>query len=467
MEETVKIIKEIENYINIRLNRNQYRETARLVYEIIKYAYAKKQDIFSSLHAEFSGKTIYGRNKFLHLKKILVKLRFPSTSHAREILPQELYLPQNAEYNPSTYHPKGKFSPEKIFVEESVKNSGLEKNFARLFPEVKIEHIPRISFLRKNLGFSLQEFKKPYVFIVKENWDFIKPCPCTKGHLGCGYWILNLGFGCPFDCSYCYLQQYQNFPGIILPANLDDFFLKTETFLKKIGKPVRIGTGEFCDSLALDHITGYSRKLVPFFSQKNVFFELKTKSTNIKNLLEMNPARNIIISWSLNPQSIAEKEEINTPSLKEKLKAARTVQEKGYSLAFHFDPIIPVENWQALYQETIELLYSYTKAPFAWISLGTLRCNRELKVIVEKRYHNSSIFSGELLLGRDKKLRYPEFIKTSIYKEMFGWIRERDSKTPVYLCMEDKDTWQKSIMPAQNTREIENYLIKNNLYRLG
>ncbi|RLJ09521.1 MAG: hypothetical protein DRP15_03485, partial [Candidatus Aenigmatarchaeota archaeon] len=365
MDKTKKITADIEQIFGFNLNHNQRRECERLVFEILKTGLNSK-DILTPLKNILKDKKLTGQDKFLHIKKTLVKLLFPLTSKKTKIAAEKLFLAPLPENTKEAWHPKGEFKPEKIFVEEKVKKSYLENRFHKLFPEIEIIYVERIAPLRKELNLSVADFKKPYVFIVKENWDFIKPCPCTKGHLGCGYWILNLGFGCPFDCSYCYLQQYQNFPGIILPANLEDFFAKSEAFLNKIGRPIRVGTGEFCDSLALDHITEYSKQLVPFFAKKKVFFELKTKSSNIQNLLEIPAAENIIISWSLNPQEIIDTEELNTASLKQRLSAAKKVQDKGYSLAFHFDPVIYTKKWENLYQKVIDKLYSFAQPPFAW-----------------------------------------------------------------------------------------------------
>ena len=356
---------------------------------------------------------------------------------------------------------KTPFKPLEIFVEKEVKKSYLVNNFRSKFPDVKINEVDYYSqYLKKN-RFKLSDLKKPLVFIVKERWDFIKPCPCTKQHVRCGYWILNLGFGCPFDCSYCFLQHYTNFPGIILPGNLDDFFVKFDKFYKTLKSPIRIGTGEFCDSLALDHITEYSKKLIPYFKDKRVSFELKTKSNNIENILKIStpPPENIVIGWSLNPQNIASQEELGAASLEDRLKAASKAQKHGYKVAFHFDPIIHFDSWQEKYQEVIDQLYSHVKPPFAWISLGTLRCNRQLKTAVELRFPKSKIFEGELLLGEDKKLRYPEFIRRKIFKSVIEYIRKDDKNTPLYLCMENKDLWQLVSNKFSSTTDIEKYLL--------
>ncbi|MBU1924988.1 MAG: radical SAM protein [Candidatus Omnitrophica bacterium] len=450
----------IETTFNFTLNQNQYHDLNRLFYEINQRDDSTHEQIISQLVACENIKKSGGRGKFSAIKEHLIKMRFPLTSKKEKIDAKKVYLARLKEPLVQAPVPAQLFIPEKIFVEKAVKNSGLLRKFYEKFPEVNIEEISQAwEYVQKN-KFNLADLKKPLVFIVKEEHDFLKPCPCTKGHLGCNYWILNLGFGCPYDCSYCFLQHYSNFPGIMLPANLDDFFNKFDSFYKKIKRPIRIGTGEFCDSLALDHISEYSTKLIDFFRDKHVFFELKTKSDNTSGLLETNPTPNCVIAWSLNPQSLIDSEELGAVSLEKRLEAARQVQNHGFSLAFHFDPVIYSENWEKLYQEVIEQLYAKLTSPFKWISIGTLRGTRKLKDAHELRFPQSNIFCGELFLSEDKKLRYPKFLRKQIYENMLRWIRKYDQKTPVYLCMEDKDTWQVIDKNLTSSSLIEQYLLR-------
>ncbi|MCM8786961.1 MAG: hypothetical protein NC935_02785 [Candidatus Omnitrophica bacterium] len=445
----------IQKNFNFSPNNNQLTDLERLIYEIMQRENVTLDKIINYLKNDQQINKFSGRNKFFILKDLLIKRRFPITLSFQKIDTKTVYLPKIPTPLKGIWKANKTFKPLKIYIENEVKESFLAKNFINKFPQVEIQIITSYrDFLQKN-KFSLLEFKKPFVFLIKEKADFFKPCPCTKYHISCGYWIFNLGFGCPFDCSYCFLQHYTNSLGIVLPSNLEDFFEQFEKTLKNLNRPLRLGTGEFCDSLALDHITEYSKKLIPYFKNKNVFFEFKTKSANIKNLLELDGAKNIIISWSLNPPIIIETEEIGTASLEERLFAAKEIQRKGYSIAFHFDPIILVDNWQLLYEKLVEQLYKILPTSFAWISLGTLRSNRKLKTIVEQRFENSKIFYGELLLGEDKKLRYPKFMRYEAYSKMINWIRKYDSKTPIYLCMESSQLWQELFKKDFSTLKIE------------
>jgi len=449
---------QIEQKLRLKLNRNQFREIERLIFEISKRDNISSDKILEPLEKKYGFKNFSSKTKFLFLKNTLIKYRFPQTSQSQKINQKNIFLSKIKEPLDDNWQVKPVFTPLKIFVEKDVKKSQLLANFQNKFPNIEVEEIDYYSRYLKTNKFTISELKKPIVFIVKERGDFIKKCPCTKKHLNCGYWIFNLGFGCPFDCSYCYLQQYSNFPGLILPANIEDFFTSFDKFSKNLKRPIRIGTGEFCDSLALDHITEYSKTLVPYFMNKNVLFELKTKSNNIANLLTLKSSKNIIISWSLNPVSTVDVEEKATASLDQRLDAAAKVQNAGFSIGFHFDPIIHLKDWKKLYAQVIDKLYSKLKSPFAWMSLGTLRSNRQLKTATELRFPESNIFYGELFLGEDKKLRYPDFIKEEIYQETINKIRQYDKKTPIYLCMEDKQTWSriKGLVPLNN---IENSLI--------
>jgi DNA repair photolyase len=458
MNQRLKLI--LEEQCSFSPNKNQLRELERLIFEIMRREYVSQKTILGCIIKDDNLKAHHGKNKFIYIKNALIKRRFPLSSQKLKINAKDVFLPNLSLPLEDNYAVKEVFHPESIYIEKSVNKSSLADNFKNRFPDVEIIEIERSSdYLEKN-NFQLSHLKKPIVFIVKEKWDFIKPCPCTKNHLNCGYWIFNLGFGCPFDCSYCFLQQYSNFPGLTLPANIDDFFDKFDHFQKKLKTRIRIGTGEFCDSLALDHITEYSKKLIPYFSKKNVIFELKTKSANIKNILETKASDNIVISWSLNPVSLVDSQELGAASLGERLNAAKQVQDAGYRIGFHFDPIIHTKDWQVLYKDLIDTLYAQLKGPFAWISLGTLRCHRKLKIASEQRFPKSTIFWDELLLAKDKKLRYPAFIRKDIYRYINACINEHDKKTPVYLCMEDKDNWN-ILGDKYNSGNIGKYILGN------
>ena len=98
--------------------------------------------------------------------------------------------------------------------------------------------------------------------------------------------------------------------------------------------------------MACDHETNYSREIISIFKEyPSVVFEFKTKSANIKNIVNVSQVlKNIVVSWSLNPEAIVAVEEPGTPTLAKRLKALDRVQSIGYKIGIHLDPIIEIEN---------------------------------------------------------------------------------------------------------------------------
>ena len=417
-----------------RLGVNKNREITRLLWEI-----SKRENI--------DFKTIIPRGlNFFNLKKKLLKRRFPeATSNNEKINPCLLDIKIDLD-NKADIKKDSRFQPLNIYYEKSVAQSEILQKFKRnkIFHRSNFKEIPSLKIFIKQSCFSIKNYNKrrDNLFIINEKYDFFKRCPCSTKCVCCGYYIFNIGFGCPYECTYCYLQEYTNSPGIIIPANLNNYFDVLNRWTKK---PIRIGTGEWTDSLALDCITEFSPQLIEFFRcHPMITLELKTKSDNIENIIKTEPVDNVVISWSLNPQKFIEKNEFYTSDLKSRLSAAEKCVDAGYDVAFHFDPIVPYSGWENDYREVIDHLFDNIDGDrIRWISLGTFRFSRKLKKIIENRFPFSDILDGELMVGFDGKLRYSEKKRTEIYKKMIEWIKKRSRRPFLYLCMENKKVWGK------------------------
>lgn len=418
---------------------NKKQEITRLLYEI-----SKRENILPSKIIEHQYSPGYDT-----LKKELLERRYPlSYSSCQSLKP---HLPK-IELNPhqAAILKKRRFYPKDIFIEEKASQSALASRLKEFFPKANFKVIGSLKeYMITSAACARADYNKrrERLFIVNEKYDFFKPCPCTASALNCGYHIFNLGFGCIFECNYCFLQDYTNVPGIILTANIEKFF---DEFSRYKRNGMRLGTGEFSDSLALDDITGYAMPLVEFFKgHKEVIFEFKTKSIQVKNLLKLKPAGNIVVSWSINPQQIIEENEFLTPSLSERLAAARACAQAGYRIGFHFDPILYYDGWEGAYAQVVETIFeAIHPKDIAWISLGTFRFSRGLRQVIERRFPQNTILNEELLLGYDHKLRYPYRIRYVLYKKMLELLSEHLPKFNIYLCMEEALMWKELKLDA-------------------
>lgn len=420
-----------------KLGLNKKREIVRLLYEISKRDGIPPEDITSS-------------QEFMHyhdLKLFLLQKRYPKSFSKVPL--ERFFLPKlTLDQKNEAELKRPVISPKTIYLEQSVSETLLAEELRHAFPEAEVKIIPSLKIFLKDKEFTISDYNRrtEQLFVVHQTMEYFEPCPCTKNAVHCGYNIMNLGFGCPYECVYCYLQAYQNVPGIILPANLEEFFTNFSHVNLKTGltKRPRLGTGEFTDSLALDHITGYSVQIIEFFRQHpEVDFEFKTKSVNIGNILQTAPAPNIIVSWSLNPEGIIPKVEPLTASLAERLEAAKKCSEAGYKVGFHFDPLIKYETWQEDYRKTVDALFAAIKASsIAWISLGTLRFTPALKPIIETRFPRNTILDEELLIDFDGKMRYEKSERDELLMTLFKFIRNRSGDVRVYPCMEEAAVWK-------------------------
>ena len=343
---------------------------------------------------------------------------------------------------------ESRFFPDKIFVTEDSKADSITRSILGNSPYIPLEFIPDSRELIADVQISRDPVGsgKKLLLVTHQKGEYVKPCPCTPRYIGCNYFIINTELNCPLDCSYCILQLYLDNPLITVHTNEVELFRQLDDFLhKNRNRPLRIGTGELGDSLALDHLTNRSTALISYFAARpNALFELKTKTVNVKNVLAHRAPKNVVVAWSLNSHLIALEEENGAPSVQDRIQAAGIVSQAGYRVGFHFDPIIHYEGWKDGYAEIIgDLMARIDLDKIAWISLGSLRFPPALKPVIQKRFARTKIIYEEFITGRDGKLRYPKTLRLRLFKHIYDDIkRAGGGKIPVYFCMESGDIWR-------------------------
>ncbi|NOY68203.1 MAG: DNA photolyase [Deltaproteobacteria bacterium] len=287
---------------------------------------------------------------------------------------------------------------------------------------------------------------KKVLFLTKNSGTFIKDCPGTSHYTCCGYRILHIGTYCVMDCSYCILQAYFHPPVLQFFVNHGEM-KKALALAFEDRQIMRIGTGEYTDSLIWESFYPLSKTLVPLFaSQSSCVLELKSKTTAIKNLLDLEHNRKTIMAWSVNTGRVIHDQERGTTSLENRILTAKTCVSSGYPVAFHFDPMLIYDGCEDEYIFVVDFIFDNIPADeIVWISMGAFRFMPLLKPILERRFPASRIVYNEFVRGIDSKMRYFKPLRMRLYRSVIDRIRKRAPDVCVYFCMEDEEVWEKTM----------------------
>ncbi len=335
---------------------------------------------------------------------------------------------------------------EKVLIDDKVKDSPTALRFLEVFGEQVeiIEGEPK-DIQKKELSAGQFTQSKKQLYLTEFKGQFFKKCPgFHKGLACCNYFVLNLGFQCDMDCSYCYLQSFLNSNYMTVYTNIEDALAELASFESLKDQPVRVGTGEVIDSLSLDPITLYSRTLIDFFKDYPQWkLEFKTKSALVDQFLDCEHNGNTIVSWSINPPAVIDNEEHGTATFHERLAAAERCRDKGFQISFHIDPMIWHPNWQDSYALLVdEICQRFSPQEVPTLSVGTLRFQPEQKNMMRERFAmDSFVNQAETFKGKDGKLRYSYDLRKEMYDFVLTRFKNHSPAWRIFMCMESPETW--------------------------
>lgn len=339
---------------------------------------------------------------------------------------------------------QSKFST--ILIDEAVKSSGTALRFQEIFGD-QVQYIqgdPK-DLVKGSLSATQYSQSKKQIYVTEFKGQFFKKCPgFHKGLACCNYFVLNLGFQCDMDCSYCYLQSFINSNYLTVYSNIEAALAELRSMEHLRNQPVRVGTGEVIDSLSLDPITLYSRQLIPFFRDYPQWkLEFKTKSAFVDQFLDCDHAGNIIVSWSINPPIVIDSEEKGTASFYERLDAAEKCVRKGFAVSFHIDPMIWHPEWKESYGLLIrEITTRFAPEQIPYLSVGALRFQPEQKNMMRERFATDSLVNrAETFRSQDGKLRYDYDLRKEMFDFIIQGFRAADPRWKIFMCMETPETW--------------------------
>jgi len=274
------------------------------------------------------------------------------------------------------------------------------------------------------------------------------------------YWHFNAVGNCPYDCRFCYLSGNRanlKSPAIRIYTNLGEVVAAIGRVADQVAAPVLFYGSKLQDFVALDPLTGYSQTLVPFAAEHpNVRLLFLTKSADIDGFLALNHRGHTILSWTLNAAPVIEQYEVGTPSLDERLIAARRAAYAGYEVRFIFMPMIPGPGWQAAYRGAVRKALNAVRP--SRITLGGICMYRSALNAMRGRRDVSPEGLAPILdhlqppaFPRDRYRFRPE-VRQALYSHMVECVREVDAGIPVSLCLETPEVWRRLGMEPPEAR---------------
>ena len=199
--------------------------------------------------------------------------------------------------------------------------------------------------------------RSPPLFSLKKTGHLALPIPETYGIGGKRNFYFSHMLNCLYDCRYCFLQGMYPSAHYVLFVNYENFLSDIEAkTMEDTTQPTWFFSGYDCDSLVLDGISQFVKSFLPFFkTNHNAHLELRTKSVNIKPLLENEPLENVVTAFSFTPEEISSQLEHGVPSVSSRIQAMKKLTDRGWQVGLRIDPLIDCEDFSTRYKISFKI----------------------------------------------------------------------------------------------------------------
>jgi len=179
----------------------------------------------------------------------------------------------------------------------------------------------------------------------------------------------------------------------------------------------------------------FSKFIIPMFETQSLHKVLfLTKSSNVKNLLEIEPHNQAIISFSLNAIPVAKMWEKKAPPVLRRIEAAKKVYEAGYEVRLRIDPMVPIVEWEDSYLQLVDLIFE-NLIPER-ITLGSLR---GLQSTINGSSDKSWIKYLRESSNWGKKIDFQT--RFTMYSMIINDLKSKHNYNKVALCKETIAMW--------------------------
>jgi len=149
------------------------------------------------------------------------------------------------------------------------------------------------------------------------------------------------------------------------------------------------------DLLALEGIVPYASRWIEFAGiRQGLRIELRTRSANYSAIAGLTPVEQVILAWSLSPYEVVRRYERLAPSLKARLTAIKAALQDGWQVRLCFEPLIKIHNWQQVYREFLDEVFSIIPAEKVFdANIGVFRMSKEQFKRISRLRSDTDVFA--------------------------------------------------------------------------
>ncbi len=325
-----------------------------------------------------------------------------------------------------------------IYVEKALReHPRVERILERFQGEshvIECSHYREV-FNPKQQNFRLQK-KNPALILAAKPSPRVLPTPEGFGIGGVENYYFSHLLNCPYDCRYCFLQAMYQSAHYVLFVNYEDFMQDIEQCLQTpTQSPRYFFSGYDSDSIAYEPVSGFLAEFLPFFARNQAaIFELRTKSANVNALLRFPAQDNVVVAFSVTPETISRKVEHKVPSVVKRIARIAQLAEQGWPIGLRFDPLIYASNFRELYVDLIDTIFSkISPDAIHSVSVGPLRFPTKMYQKLVKLYPEETLLAHPLE-RRGQQVTYSETYENQMKAIVLTHLKNYLPESLIFEC---------------------------------
>ena len=232
-----------------------------------------------------------------------------------------------------------------LYIENAAFDYPFTQRVRDRFPNAQVIEIEdyKTVFSRPKQHFQAQKGSMKLILAVKKDRFLYDGSGHSQNFSLKNFYYNTLMINCVYNCDYCYLQGMYPSANIVAFVNLEDYFLATSRGIRDRGKPSQpfyLCISYDTDLLAFESIIPYCQAWIEFVhKQSDLLVEIRTKSAAYRSISKLFPTEQVILAWTLSPETVVKHYEHGTPPLRNRLDAAKSAMDDGWPVRLCFDPI--------------------------------------------------------------------------------------------------------------------------------